>query len=360
MRSVEITDMGGAKRNSSLELLRIISMWLIVFYHFHLHVLSVDGELFYKAIMIPLHIGVPLFVLISGYFGINASVKGFSKFVVKVGFYSILLLALALVLRRCFAWAYPVSIKQVAGGVFFFSRTNNLWFVRSYIILYLISPFWNKAISEQTFKQRIGLIAILFFVSFWFYLIGQVPEVNDHSILTMLTIYTIGRTIRDFNLVDIISPRKNLMYYCIVTILITAIYILLAQTKVAGLAWICLFKYNSPFLLLSAALFFMLFARKEYYKPWINYVSTSTFAVYLISENSLTNLYIYDIVENIQQSMPLIPMYVALLLFVTVIFCFCILVDKITSPLQTRASVVVERIINKSLRHIHLPSAHHL
>lgn len=333
---------------------------MIVFYHFHLHVLSVDGELFYKAIMIPLHIGVPLFVLISGYFGINASVKGFSKITVKVGFYSILLLTLALILNKCFAWAYPVSIKQVAGAAFFFSRTNNLWFVRSYIILYLISPFWNKAISEQTFKQRIGLIAVLFFVSFWFYLIGQAPEVNDHSILTMLTIYTIGRTIRDFNVVDKVSPRKNLLYYCIVTIVITALYLLLAQTKVEGMAWICLFKYNSPFLLLSATLFFMLFARKEYYKPWINYVSTSTFAVYLLSENSLSNVYIYDIVEFFQHSMPFLSLYLALLLLATIIFFICILIDKVTSPFQTRVSVEVERIINWVLRHIYLPSTHQL
>lgn len=34
------------------------------------------GEPFYKAIMFPLHVAVPCFVMISGYFGIKASIKG--------------------------------------------------------------------------------------------------------------------------------------------------------------------------------------------------------------------------------------------------------------------------------------------
>ena len=42
---------------------------------------------FYKAMWMPLHIGVPLFVLISGYFGIRFSLRGLMRFCSRVYVY---------------------------------------------------------------------------------------------------------------------------------------------------------------------------------------------------------------------------------------------------------------------------------
>lgn len=68
------------ERESSFELLRIIAQFMIIFYHIlYFAVYPASGMPFYKAIWFPLHIGVPLFVFISGYFGIRPTVKGFIK-----------------------------------------------------------------------------------------------------------------------------------------------------------------------------------------------------------------------------------------------------------------------------------------
>ena len=67
-------------RESSFELLRIIAQYMIVFYHILLFIVYADtGSPIYKAMWLPLHIGVPLFVIISGYFGIKANVKRLIK-----------------------------------------------------------------------------------------------------------------------------------------------------------------------------------------------------------------------------------------------------------------------------------------
>ncbi len=64
------------QRESSFELMRLVSMFLIVLYHlFCSSCIHFMKMIFYKAIQIPLHIGVLLFVLISGYFGIKATPK---------------------------------------------------------------------------------------------------------------------------------------------------------------------------------------------------------------------------------------------------------------------------------------------
>ena len=69
-------------RESSFELIRLLAQFMIVLYHiFSVIIYPESNEPFYKAIWLPLHIGVPLFVLISGYWGIRASVKGVVKLV---------------------------------------------------------------------------------------------------------------------------------------------------------------------------------------------------------------------------------------------------------------------------------------
>ncbi len=64
-------------RESSFELLRILAQVFIVYYHILLNVVFPEtGAPLYRALWLPLHIGVPLFVLVSGYFGIKPSVRG--------------------------------------------------------------------------------------------------------------------------------------------------------------------------------------------------------------------------------------------------------------------------------------------
>lgn len=76
-------------RESQFELLRIIAQWMIVFYHlllFFTETIQADYPIF-KGLQIPFHIGVILFVLISGYYGIRPSAKGLIKLLSMVAIY---------------------------------------------------------------------------------------------------------------------------------------------------------------------------------------------------------------------------------------------------------------------------------
>lgn len=67
-------------RESSYELIRVLAQFFIVFYHIFLFfIYPATHSQLHKAIWLPLHIGVILFVLISGFFGIRVSVKGLVK-----------------------------------------------------------------------------------------------------------------------------------------------------------------------------------------------------------------------------------------------------------------------------------------
>ena len=113
-------------RNSNFELLRLVSMVFIVLYHILLYIITeIDNAILYKAIWIPLHVGVICFVLISGYFHIKPSLRGIVK----------LLAPLLVFYLPLTVWEYTQgfgSPKQ-----FLFLSKSPYWFIRTYLFHYL-------------------------------------------------------------------------------------------------------------------------------------------------------------------------------------------------------------------------------
>ena len=82
------------ERESSFELIRVIAQYFIVLYHLLLKIVYDTTNIeFYRAMWLPLHIGVPLFVMISGYFGIKTDLKRLIKLVGMVFVLQVPLLA---------------------------------------------------------------------------------------------------------------------------------------------------------------------------------------------------------------------------------------------------------------------------
>ena len=66
-------------------------MFAIIAYHLLLFFVCVESDFVaYWALQLPLHIGVILFVLISGYYGIRPSLRGFCKLMLPVIFYYVI------------------------------------------------------------------------------------------------------------------------------------------------------------------------------------------------------------------------------------------------------------------------------
>lgn len=322
-------------------------MWMIVFYHFHVHVLSVYSSWpFFEAIQIPFHISVPVFVLISGYFGIHYTTKGFCKLITQIGFYSLSILLISFFLNLFFTSPYPITRHQIVDGICFISRTNNLWFIRTYVLLYLLSPFWNKVLNGQNVQQRIVLLIVLAFMVLYMSNVGQISGLDGKSVISFLFVYTIGHTIREYKLNELISVKSLLSSFLIINIFFVVLYVIgndnvLLRVGIKTLA----FKYNSPFCILSASIFFVLFTKINIVSNMVNRIAISIFAIYLISENSLVNVYLNDIVRYLQVSFSIVPMYLLLILFTTLIMIVCICIDRVTLGVQRFLSAGLNKII---------------
>lgn len=154
------------QRNANLDLLRIVSMLLIVFLHSidHSGVLENaencgTGMYFYVRFTYALcQVCVNIYIMLSGYFMINSRFR-LHKLVVlwmEVAFYSFILKLLFMVLGLD-----DFSIVSLA-SCFFPILSGRYWFLTIYVGMYLISPFLNILIHAMDKKQHTSLNLCLF------------------------------------------------------------------------------------------------------------------------------------------------------------------------------------------------------
>lgn len=159
------------KRLSSIELLRIISMLLIIAYHWELH--GCEDSIMYNKLsykqFFSFSIGswgtlaVNLFFMISAYF-LNKSnrikLNRVLPLIIKVSFYG----ASVLIIANLFGVVSFSTIETVKSilGVFAFQY----WFFSVYIIIYCIHPILNFVIRKITKDYYVFVLITLFIVSY--------------------------------------------------------------------------------------------------------------------------------------------------------------------------------------------------
>ena len=189
-------------RQSNIELLRIVSMFLVVMTHANLSSIGYPTveELSSKPFPAGLRIlfaqfsviCVNLFVLISGWFGINVKCKSIITFLFQWLFFAVLLMTFYPFLQGSNILSFPKLTYQVIS-------MNRLWFVPSYIVLYLSAPILN-AFVERSNKLQFKVILIAFF-SFEFIFGWLLNGANDifmggSSPLSFAGLYLLARYIR--------------------------------------------------------------------------------------------------------------------------------------------------------------------
>ncbi|MDR0830363.1 MAG: acyltransferase [Prevotellaceae bacterium] len=153
------------KRESNIELLRIVAMFMIVVHHYcvnsGLTQLFDFNNITFNTILVQFmafggKVGVNIFFIISGFFMINSTFKfeKVLKLVLQILFYCVLV-GLFLVFL-----GYPYSIKSiVVQTVKLFIGTNS--FIAAYLLVYILSPIINKMLKVLSNKEHLFLLSIL-------------------------------------------------------------------------------------------------------------------------------------------------------------------------------------------------------
>lgn len=305
-------------RKSNYELMRIISMFLIVLSHVITHGRIIENtesypgirEIFIFIKIITL-VHVNSFVLLSGYFQCTEKFKQKKlwKIITEIIFYELVIMTVLIILK-----VIPFDKNMIIGELFPIELIfNSYWFMKYYIILYCLSPFINNAINSFTKKQfESCLLVLTLFTSLLPFLCGlNSINNNGYSIYHFIFLYLVGSYLRKYPIEDNYFGKrlsKNLLQLFFLLLMIFSIlnnYILQkAGIALSGINYtldIISYSikttgmlYNNPFVIIQSICYFYIFKNISISNKIINKLGNLVMGIYLIHDNHFLRMHLYQ------------------------------------------------------------------
>lgn len=346
------------KRESNLELFRIIVMLLIIAHHYVANSGLMSEQYLFaaptslKSIFLFSFaafgkIGINCFVLITAFFMCEKSISHtkFFKLLFEIMFYKIVIGAIFILSSY-----EPLTLKNIIKCLIpFQSVTTN--FTGCYLLFFLCIPFLNILIKNLNRKQHILLIALSCFI---YVILGSIPkfQVSMNYVSWYIVLYFIGSFIKMYphkmfdskKIWGSLSLLSSVL--CIVSIVIMA-YVKPDQV------FFFVMDCNKILALVTGISWFMFFKNiKIRYSKFINAVASTTFGVLLIHANSdfMRQWLWQDTLKNLEV-FSTNWVYLHALLSILGIFILCSVIDFIRQKLIEKPFMKWwDKILNKIIK----------
>lgn len=306
------------ERNSSYELMRIVSMFLIVLYHIIVHGKVLENcqneglKIVFEFIEFITLVHVNSFILVTGYFQAESNFKQ-SKIwsLLSVNwFYRILIVILLLGFDI-------VSVNKVTFlREIFPINLNEYWFFKNYLLLYCLTPFINKGIEKMNKVNYQKMVIVMFIV---FSIIpsltgGLYFDNSGYTLYQFIFLYILGAYLKKYPLstsyiFKIMS--KNMYKIALIIIFFICIfsnYILYKYSitvsnvntvfsEISSYISRASTLYNNPFVIIQSICFFEYFGIISFKNKFINKVASLVFGIYLIHDNNFSRDLIYKFLK---------------------------------------------------------------
>lgn len=288
--------------------------------------------LFIRQYRFPLHIGVLLFVMISGYFGIKTSIKGIIRLLGIVAVYYI-----PLQLINVYLQFGGGNVKEITKALLFISHTP-YWFIRTYLCLFLLAPVINKYLECISSGSRKLLLISLCFISIYLGTSHGDPALADgKNMANFILLYVIGNTMRVYKGIWMKTKAKRLIFvYVLLNIGLVVSYIYFEKSIIGKAIWLLSYPYCSPILLLNAIIVFMILGKIRFSSTVINAMASSTLAIYLIHSHPLVLDYIGKLIPFIYgRSANIVSTLLLMVAYTLIIMLLSIGIDNTLKPVWT-------------------------
>ena len=337
-----LTTVNGRIRQSNMELLRLLSMFLVLVIHANTvfdpwpidqaAVLADPAACSFRFLIESLSVVcVNAFILLSGWFGIHFSFNRLFSFIFQVLFFSLILTLLP-------------SARGQGGHLFFDIFTlNQYWFVRAYIILFILSPALNL-FAEHTSKNDFRNVLIAFFTmqTVFAYMTNSGWFDDGFSPIPFVGLYLLSRYIRIHKPVfSSFKKEADLGIYLGISLLLTALSIVLFRWFGSGGR---MFNYTNP-LVIASSVFFVLFFSKIRMKNsrTLNWVAVSSVGAYLLHMNPLFfQPYFIGTLKSFSGQYSSLAICALTLAFIIAVFGGGVLLDKVRSLIWNKALAVLK------------------
>jgi hypothetical protein len=277
------------QRESGVELLRIVLMFMIIVHHLigqglnmqylgtarYLNIPHATVLLFIDNFLI---IAVNCFFFISGFYGIKFKSINLISLIFQSVFYGI---AIDLVFK------VPLSFHSLVMNLFNVI-TGEWWFLTCYFFMYLIAPLFNAGIKTLTEAQFIYILIVFFILNtrigvYATTSYGPILGVSSgYSFFSFAAIYLLGRYIKIYLADKDSFIVKRSFPILLVSLLLNFLLVLCVYHYHPEKMYPTILNYSNPLIVLSAVSFFFCFKKLNFSNAFINSISTCVFGVYLI------------------------------------------------------------------------------
>ena len=271
----------GKKRNSSVELFRILAMLFVVIVHYNGWLTGGMADHFDQdaasvhsvtqaTIQGMTAVCVNCFLVITGYYGVKFKGRTFWNMWV--------LLVCIYVPCEILMQGYHGEIHPMAFVDDILAFTRESYYVQCYLMLVFLSPILNSFIEK--YDKKILPYVLMFwgieFVMDWGHHNHSLGFEQGYGLIHFVLMYMLGRTAALYKdkitSMNINCFRGGYFICCL----------LMALSYIAGLSYDRSYCYSNPLNIVGSFCLFFLFLRRNYYNKWINKVAASTFSVYIL------------------------------------------------------------------------------
>ncbi len=273
---------------------------------------------------------VDIFIIISSFFIVDSKFRAKNVFRVAIGgvwLYSVIFSTVNIIVSG----DTPSNMYILKTLLPFY--TKKFWFVNSYVLFYILSPFMNKMINSINKKQHTALAVTLFIIFCVRTTFSLLTWTQDGSggmnILLFLPLYAIATWLKKYYVADN-KPFKFVIVYIVMSI------VLVISKKALMLVGVGVdystkpYGYTSFIVVLQSFAIFLAFLNM---KPitgkigaFINKVAKHSFSVYIIHFAMIGVLFtkilhVDKYIDNVLTGVP------AVILAVIIVYTFCTLID---------------------------------
>lgn len=335
-------------RSSNIELLRILSMVLIVMHHFSVHGAWPDGGALASDFAVNIlsfggKLGVNCFVLITGYFSVcgKPKISSVLRVVLETWFYSYAILAIFLVAQPDLVAGERLrkALIPLCSGEY--------WFVTCYVGMMLASPFLNAL------YRQLGDRAKSYFMALGFIVLSIVPTLTTFNpigsnLVWFFYLYLLGGWVRELHdkretgghisrclfdplrVIHKLKPAGTGSFFVGVIFVWASMAVILWSHRHLGFDFIgpryFIAQHAIPTFIASLGLLVAFSRLKVPSLRFVNTVAKSTLGVYLIHDNPFVRAWLWPYFAGIYALGP-IAILASGVFSAIVVFAICSLID---------------------------------
>ncbi|WP_334329713.1 acyltransferase [Companilactobacillus sp. HBUAS59699] len=321
------------QRQSNFELLRIISMFLIVLHHYGIHGTFYEGTFSWQKVGLNLvtsfgKVGVNIFVLISAYFLVNKTFKleRIYRTLLETLFYSYLVLGIYWFFDRNSPYLNKTNIIHLI-----FPIPLEYWFVNAFLFMLCLSPFLNVMIHHLNRRSYLFLLSFLTFIWVIIPTVSNLKLAGYSDYAWFVYLYLVAGFMRNHELhISKVSLRWIFYGSVLITLLLVADLNILGKSNQFFMDYAIFFIFQNklPIVLTSFSLFLLAKDWRLGSNRFINTISSATLGVYLIHDNVVIRVALWTFVNNAQYKTLLSSVGMGFVV-ATVVYLTCTVIDLV-------------------------------